>query len=125
MDDPNVNWKIVEIIQEYWEHNDPDGPDLIEIGSCRLHVLHGAYGTVQKAIDWNLDKLLEAVYSIFRFSPGRRKDCLKIDRESWIKKCSILISTKALWSGQRLLENGKALKRTVKLFLTLKDVSLI
>ena len=39
MDGPNVNWKTVEI-KEYWEHNYPDGPDLIEIGSCGLHVLH-------------------------------------------------------------------------------------
>ena len=38
-------------ISEYWEHDDPDGPDLIEIGSCGLHVLHGAYGTAQKATD--------------------------------------------------------------------------
>ena len=42
MGGPNVNWKTVEIVKEYREHNDPDGPDLIEIGSCGLHVLHGA-----------------------------------------------------------------------------------
>ena len=47
MNGPNVNWKTVEIIKEYREHNDPDGPDLIEIGSCGLHVLHGAYETAQ------------------------------------------------------------------------------
>ena len=26
-----------------------DGPDLIEIVSCGLHVLHGAYGTAQES----------------------------------------------------------------------------
>ena len=45
MDGPNVNWKTVEIIKEYWENNDPDGPDLIEIDSCGLQVLHSAYVT--------------------------------------------------------------------------------
>ena len=55
MDGPNVNWKTIEIIKEYREHDDPDDPDLIEIGSCVLGVLHGAYGTAHKATDWNLD----------------------------------------------------------------------
>lgn len=36
MDGPNMNWKTVKIIKEYGEHNDPDGPDLSEIGSCGL-----------------------------------------------------------------------------------------
>ena len=62
MDGPNVNWKTVDIIKEYREHNDPDGPDLTEIGSCGLYVLHGASGTAQKATNWNLDKLLKAIY---------------------------------------------------------------
>ena len=65
MDSPNVNWKTEEI-KEYWEHNYPDGPDLTEIGSCGLHVLHGAYGRAQKATHWNLNKLLKAIYSIFK-----------------------------------------------------------
>ena len=68
VDDPNVNWKTVEIIKEYQEHDNPDAPDLIDIGSCGLHVLHSAYGTVQKATDLNLDKLLKAIYSIFKLS---------------------------------------------------------
>ena len=29
MNGPNVNWKTVEIIKEYREHDDPDGSDLI------------------------------------------------------------------------------------------------
>ena len=66
MDGPNVNWKTVEIIKEYREHVDPDGPDLTEIGICGSHVPHGAYGTAQKAPDWNLDKLLKAIHSIFK-----------------------------------------------------------
>ena len=74
MDGPNVNWKTVEIINEYREYDDPDCPDLTEIGSCGLNVQHGAYGTAQKATDWNLDKLLKAVYSIFKLSPARRED---------------------------------------------------
>ena len=51
IDNQNVNWKTMETIKEYLEHDDPDDPDLIEIGSCGLHVLQNAYGTAQKATD--------------------------------------------------------------------------
>ena len=51
MDGLNVNWKTAEIIKEYREHNNSDGPALIEIDCCGLHVLHGAYGTAHKAKD--------------------------------------------------------------------------
>ena len=49
MDGPNVNWETVEIIKEYREHDDPDVPDLIEIGSCGSHVLHSAYRTATES----------------------------------------------------------------------------
>ena len=71
MDGPNVDWKAVEIIKEYRDHDDPDVLDLTQTGSCGLHVLHGAYGTTQKAADWNLYKLLKAIYSVFTSRNGR------------------------------------------------------
>ena len=79
MDGSNVNWKAVEIIKEYWEHDDPDGSDLTEIGSCGLHVPHGAYGTAQKATDWNWDNLLKEIYSIFKCLLAWREDYLKVN----------------------------------------------
>ena len=57
-DGPNMNWKTVVIIKDYREHDDLDGPDLIDIGSCELHALHGAYGAAQKATVGNLDKFI-------------------------------------------------------------------
>ena len=109
MDSPNVNWKTEEIIKEYRERGDPDGPDLTEIGSCGLHVLHGAYGKAQKATDWNLDKLLKAIYSIFKLSPAQREDHLKVNE---LLECCELKSVAYLFPqkfcGHRWLENGKA-----------------
>ena len=123
MDGPNVNWKRVEIMKKYWEHSDPDGPDLIEIGSCGLHVLHSAYGIAQKVTDLNLDKLLGGFYSIFKLSPAQTEDYLKVNellenRES--KSVAYLFPQK--FCGLRCLENGKALKRYI---LTSEDISFI
>ena len=43
MDGPNVNWAAIKIIDENRKLDDPDAHDLLGIGSCGLHVLHGAY----------------------------------------------------------------------------------
>ena len=103
MDGPNVNWKTVEIIKEYWEQDDPGGSDLIEIGSCGLHVLHGAYGTAQKATDW---KLLKAIYLIFKLSPAWREDYLKVNEllESHESK-SVAYLFPQKFCGHRWLKN--------------------
>ena len=103
------------MIKECREHNDPDGPDLIEIGSCGLH------GTAQKAADWNLDKLLEAIYSIFKLSPTQREDYLKANEllESHESK-SVAYLFPQKFCGHRWLENGQALKRAIKLHSYLK-----
>ena len=66
MDGPNVNWKTLDILSENRTIEDPDCPQLINIGRCGLHVIHGAYGTAQKVTDWLLQNYLKAIYSILR-----------------------------------------------------------
>ena len=77
MDGPNVNWKLHELLEETRdEESNCSAPTLLQLGSCGLHVLHGAYGTGQKATDWELGKLLKHCYSIFNKSPARHSDYL-------------------------------------------------
>ena len=44
MDGPNVNWKLYDSIVQEQNEND-DCPDMIDFGSCSLHVVHGALRT--------------------------------------------------------------------------------
>lgn len=39
MDDPNVNWKMLKLVKEDRKSQDPTSPDMLELGSCGLHVL--------------------------------------------------------------------------------------
>ena len=41
MDEPNGNWKLLELLQEHRIENDTLTPDLLGIGSCGLYLLHG------------------------------------------------------------------------------------
>ena len=47
IDGPNVNWKMLDLIVEDRNSNDTY-PNLLDVGSCSLHVVHGAFRTGMK-----------------------------------------------------------------------------
>ena len=59
MDGPNINWKLLSMIKEDQSDRNPQAPKILEIGSCSLHVIHGAFDTTESATDWNLRKFLK------------------------------------------------------------------
>lgn len=70
MDGPNTNWKVLECLKTYRAENEL--PQVLEVGSCGLHVVHGAFKTGVKATGWNLEKVLKAMWKLFNDSPARR-----------------------------------------------------
>ena len=66
MDGPNTNWNILN-----------GHKNLIEIGSCLLHTVYGAFQTGATKTGWELNKVLKAMYHIFNESPARRDIYLK------------------------------------------------
>ena len=55
MDGPNLNWAFQDILENYRKAEDPKA-SLLNIGSCGLHVLHGAYKIGHSKVDGELDK---------------------------------------------------------------------
>ena len=41
MDGPSTNWKVLELLNN--QHAELEIPQLLDIGSCSLHVIHGAF----------------------------------------------------------------------------------
>ena len=115
MDGTNVNWKTVEIIENHWKIQAPNCPNLIVIGSCRLHVVHGAYGAGQNATDWSLDKFLKAIYSIFKMALARREDCLGANDLHESRKSKTVSLFAQTFCGHRWLENVAALKTAIEI----------
>ena len=62
-DGPNVNLACLDILNRFREDNEQ--PHLVNIGICRLHTLHDAFKSGEKASGWNTNKLLSAMYKIF------------------------------------------------------------
>lgn len=61
-----------------------DNQNLFHIGSCSLHVLHGACGTGHASTRWNLNGFLRAIYRIFKDSPSRRQSFIEITGKNLI-----------------------------------------
>ena len=70
MDGPSTNWLVLDLVDEFLS----DGGFIrtINIGSCSLHILHGAFGTGILYTEWKLGKLMKAMFKILDESPMRR-----------------------------------------------------
>ena len=77
MDGPNVNWKMLDLIVEDRNSNETY-PNLLDVGSCSLHVVHGAFRTGMKQTGWGIDLLLKSLYSYLHETPTRREDYTKM-----------------------------------------------
>ena len=71
MDSPSVNRNVLEKADDYLMNKDL--PETIHIGSCNMHILHGAFQTAIQSSGWNIDKVLKSMYWILHDSPARRE----------------------------------------------------
>lgn len=69
MDGPNVNWSFLRELKLDFQHGEEK---LLDLGSCGLHILHGAFKDGVRCTGWNVTKYLRAIYNIFKDVPARR-----------------------------------------------------
>ena len=50
MDGPNTNWKVYENLKSH--RTEKEFPQIIDVGSCGLHVVHRTFQTGMKANGW-------------------------------------------------------------------------
>jgi len=53
-------------------------PTLINMGSCSLHVIHGAFKHGAQSSGWNIDGVLRALQYLFHDAPARSADYTEI-----------------------------------------------
>ena len=72
MDGPVVNLKVFEKLVNYREEIGANG--LIDIGTCGLHIIHGAFESGFEATSWSMKDLLKGCFQILHDTPARRAD---------------------------------------------------
>ncbi|XP_071482987.1 uncharacterized protein, partial [Diadema antillarum] len=76
MDGPNVNWRIYDDFTR--QYTADLNQSILNIGSCRLHIVNGAFLTGAKEAEWEVESFLSSLYYLFSDSPARREDYQKI-----------------------------------------------
>lgn len=76
MDGPNVNWAFYEKLSG--ELKSDSNATLINIGSCGLHIVHGAFKSACHSVDWDISGLLKSMHRLFKDTPARRDDFTSI-----------------------------------------------
>lgn len=76
MDGPSTNWKVLDLLNE--NRIEKDYPCIANIGSCGLHVVHGAFKFGMETTNWDIGKILKAIWQLFHDSPARREIYIRI-----------------------------------------------
>ena len=136
MDGPNVNHKFYKDLLVEREASELDLPCLIDLGTCGLHVVHGALRKGFEETGWKLERLLRSLFYLFEDSPARRQDYTEITGSSvfplrfccvrWIENCSVAERGIFIWNYIKkyvhTIESGP--KKNIPKCASFKTVSL-
>jgi hypothetical protein len=112
MDGSNVNLKYISELKKFLKNaENPDDPQLLGIGTCSLHVVHGAYKTAHNACGWKVHVFLQSVYYLFKDFPSRHSNYTAANKSSIfpLRFCSI-----------RWVENVAVIERAMQILPLLK-----
>lgn len=80
MDGPNVNWKFVDMFSH--QLIDEYSISFLNIGSCGLHIIHGAFKHGSERTGWELDNFFSSIFKLFKGTPARRDDYTRVTGSS-------------------------------------------
>lgn len=106
MDGPNVNLSFMKKLGDQLKEEYPDEKQLVNIGVCGLHVVHGAMKTGMNSVQWQLSTFLRDIYYLFNDSPARRAEYTSVSGSNVfpLRFCST-----------RWLDNVKCLERALQI----------
>ena len=79
MDGSSTNWKLFELIQKDWEEKEQK--TFLDIGSCSLHIIHGAFKSGAEKNGWDIKSIFKAAYTILHGTSVRREDFIFVTSE--------------------------------------------
>lgn len=109
MDGPSVNWKFHRMFQtkisSTYDHF------LLNVGSCGLHIVHGAFKDGASASGWQIQDVLRGLYTLFKDTPARREDFIK---------CTESTTFPMKFCPHRWVENVPVVERALSIWLNIQ-----
>lgn len=100
MDGPNVNFAFLKDFEKTMNVAHNGYNNLIDIGSCSLHIIHGAYKYAHNKTTCKLNNFLRSAYYLFKDFPSRRADYTRFSESSkfpkkmgsirWVENSSVI-----------------------------------
>ena len=84
MDGSSTNWKFLDDLDKHRKGNEMSQP--INIGSCSLHVIHGAFKTAIESTTWDIKETLKECWQIVHESPVRQLQAQQNTPFSFVNK---------------------------------------
>ena len=121
MDGPSVNWLLLDFPKKQREQQEL--PKLLNIGSCNLHVIRGAFKSGFQSVEWNIGKLMKALYSLFHNSPARRAGYVTVTEcenfpscfctTRWVEDQKVAERLCSIWENiKKMTKSWEALPKT-------------
>ena len=103
MDGPNVNKRFLSDLCSVLSDSKNE-TQLIDTGTCVLHIVNGAFKTAHNESKWDICKFLRSLYYLFKDSPTRRADFIHFTNSSQfpLKFCAV-----------RWMENSRVIERAL------------
>ena len=76
MDGPHTKHKFLTELRK--KRSEEELNDLIDIGTCNLHTVHGSFEKGATESNWELKKVFKGSYTLFHDTPARREDFFNI-----------------------------------------------
>ena len=111
MDGPHVNHKFLRSLKIDWMkeliHK------LVDIGTCNLHIVSGAFKTGAEKTEWKVHKTMKGSWQIFHDTPVRREDYINITSSTEFPM---------FFSATRWVENQEPANRLISIWPNIKQL---
>ena len=105
MDGPNVNWKFYTNLTK--KRNSEKLPQLLNIVSCGLHIVHGGLQKSANESGWKLVHLMRPLLQLFHDTAARREDFVKLTGSTvfplkfcphrWVEDVDVAVRALQMW----------------------------
>ena len=112
MDGPNVNWCFFDEIVKW--RNEMEMNPLINLGSCGLHILHGAFKSGIEATDWGIKATMKGCFQLLHDSPARRADFVSVTGSELFA---------VFFCATRWVEDRDVADRLLKIWVHIKSIN--
>ncbi|KAH9362625.1 hypothetical protein HPB48_001278 [Haemaphysalis longicornis] len=104
MEGPNVNLMLLRSLKEEFAASG-GSQKMLDIGSCGLHVVNGAFKLGHNVTNWHIVVFLRSIYNLFKNVPACRADYVGLTGSTLflLKFCSV-----------RWLQNSKVIARALQ-----------